>query len=124
MTLLSAAAATALEIDPSSLTNGVYTYHDVIKLEVTKNGRNAPGIISLFLLAQMQFDEPSVVFTDRNAKRINKNDDLPTDKSTFDATFGVTTNRNSLHCHLIVNSARTFHQLKVGVWDLLQQHKV
>jgi hypothetical protein len=111
MTLFSAAVAAALELDPSSLANGVYADHAIMKLEVDKNGRNAPGIISL-LLAKIQLDEPTVVFSDHTAHHIN-NDDLPTYKAAFDATFAVTTNRNSLHCHLIINSTRTFHQIKV-----------
>jgi hypothetical protein len=123
MTIFLAAAAAALEHDPASSTdNGVFAYHAVIKLDVEKNGRNAPGIVSV-ILAKIQLDEPTVVFTDKDNKRID-NDDLPTDKLTFDAAFAVTTNRNSLYCHLVINSARTFHQIKVGVWDLLQKYNV
>jgi hypothetical protein len=123
MTVFSAAATAALEHDhASSIDNGVFAYHAVIKLDVDKNGRNAPGIVSA-ILAKIQLDEPTVVFTDKDTHRID-NDDLPTDKTTFDAAFAVTTNRNALYCHLVINSARTFHQIKVGVWDLLQNHKV
>jgi hypothetical protein len=123
MTLFSAAATAAHEHDPaSSITTGVYAYHAVIKLDVDKNVRNAPGIVSI-ILAKIQLDEPDVVFTDKNNNRID-NDDLPTDKLTFDAAFAVTTNRNALSCHLVINSSRTFHQIKVGVWDLLQTHHV
>ncbi len=122
MTIFSAAAAAALEISHSSLVDGVYSYHAVLKLDVATSGRKAPTILSL-VLAKMQLDEPTIVFTDGQDHHID-NDALPTDKMTFDSVFAVTTNRNSLHCHLIVKTARTFHQLKVGVWDLLKEHKV
>jgi hypothetical protein len=112
MTIFSAAAAAALEHDPASSTDdGVFAYHAVIKLDVEKNGRNAPRIASV-ILAKIQLDEPTVVFTDKDTQRID-NDDLLTDKITFDAAFAVTTNRNALYCHLVINSARTFHQIKV-----------
>jgi hypothetical protein len=123
MTIFSAAAAAALEHDPASSTdNGVFAYHAVIKLDVEKNGRNAPGIVSV-ILAKIQLDEPTVVFTDKDTQRID-NDDLPTDTLTFDAAFAVTTNQNALYCHFVINSARTFHQIKVGVWDLLQNYNI
>jgi hypothetical protein len=63
------------------------------------------------------------VFTDKDTQCID-NDDLPTDKLTFDASFAVTTNRNSAYCQLMINSASTFHQIKVGGWDLLQNFNV
>jgi hypothetical protein len=122
MTLFTAATAAALEISESSLATGVYAYHTVIRFAVAVNASNAPTLVSM-LFAQMQLDEPDIVFTDGAAKRID-NDDLPTDKLTFDNSFGVTTNRNSLHCHVIINSSRTFHQIKVGVWDLLQKYNL
>jgi hypothetical protein len=122
MPLVSAAVAAALELESSSLGNGVYSYHAVFRLDVASNGRNAPAIISL-LLAKIQLDEETVVFTDRNGHCID-NDDLPSDKQMFDDTFAIHTTRNSLHCHLVIKSARTFHQLKVGVWELLTKHKV
>jgi hypothetical protein len=118
----SAAAAAALEISPSSLATGVYAYHTVLRFDVATNARNAPQLVSS-ILAQMQLDEPDIVFTNGDAKRID-NDDLPADKLAFDDTFAVTTNRNSLHCHFVINSSCTFHQVKIGVWALLQQHRI
>jgi hypothetical protein len=122
MSLFTAAAAAALELNNTSLANGVYAYHAVIRLDVSHNARIAPSVVSL-LLAKMQLDEPSITFTDGNDRRI-ANDDLPQDKATFDTTFGTATKRKSLHCHFIIQSNRSFHQIKLGVWDLLQQHCV
>jgi hypothetical protein len=82
-----------------------------------------PPQLVFLLLAQMQLDKPEIVFTRGDATRID-NDDLPADKLAFDETFAITTNRNSLHCHFVINSGRTFHQVKVGVWALLQQHRI
>jgi hypothetical protein len=47
-----------------------------------------------------------------------------TDKLSFDDAFAVITRHNSLHFHLVINSNRTFHQLNIGVWDILQQHRI
>jgi hypothetical protein len=122
MTLFTAAAAAALKLDNNSLANGVFAYHAVIRLDCSHNARIAPSVVSL-LLAKMQLDEPSIVFTDGNNRRI-ANDDLPHDKTSFDATFGTVTHRKSLHCHFVIQSNRSFHQIKLGVWSLLHQHRV
>jgi hypothetical protein len=66
---------------------------------------------------------PDFVFTNGDAHRID-NDDLPEDKLTFDDKFSVTTNRTSLYCHFVINASRTFHQIKVGIWAILQQHRI
>jgi hypothetical protein len=118
----SAAAAAALEISPSSLITGVYAYHSVIRFDLATNARNAPQLVSS-ILAKIQLDEPDCVFTNGNAQRID-NDDLPEDKLTFDDTFAVTTNRTSLYRHFVINSSRTFHQVKIGAWALLQQNRI
>jgi hypothetical protein len=118
----SAATAAALEITPSSLATGVYAYHTGIRFDVNRNAHNAPKLVSL-LLTQLQLDEPDIVFTNGDAHRID-NDDLPDDKGAFDDLFGVTTNRHSLRCNVVINSSRTFHQIKIGAWTLLQQHGI
>jgi hypothetical protein len=100
MTLFTATAAAALKLDNTSLANGVFAYHAVIRLDCSHYARIAPSAVSL-LLAQMQLDEPSIAFTDGNDRRI-ANDDLPHDKTSFDATFGTVTQRKSLHCHLVI----------------------
>jgi hypothetical protein len=122
MTIFTAAAAAALETVDSSLANGVYAYPTVLRLDVSANARNAPHLISL-LLAKLQLDEPNIAFTDSNEVSIDNND-LPQDKANFDNAFDIATKRNALHCHFIIKSSRTFHQLKVGVWDILQKHKI
>jgi hypothetical protein len=38
--------------------------------------------------------------------------------------FVPSTQRGSLRCYFSVTTTRSFHQLKVGVWDLLQHHRV
>jgi hypothetical protein len=116
----SAPAAAALKISPSSIATGVYAYHAVIRFDLATNARNAPQLVSL-ILAKIQLDEPNCVFTNGDAKCID-NGDLPEKKLTFDNTFTVTTNRTSLYCHFVINSSRTFHQVKIGAWALLQQH--
>jgi hypothetical protein len=122
MPTFSAAAAAALELDTSSLAHGVYAYHTALRLDVSHNANIAPSIVSI-LMAKMQLDEASITFTDSNSQRIDNND-LPTDKPQFDATFATATKRKSLHCHFVIHSNRTFHQVKIGIWDLLQQHRV
>jgi hypothetical protein len=112
----------ALELDNTSLANGVYAYHTVIRLDVAHNVRIAPFIVSL-LMAKMQLDEPSIAFSDGNEHRIDNND-LPHDKATFNSTFPTTTRHKSLHCHFIIQSNRSFHNVKIGIWDRLQQHPV
>jgi hypothetical protein len=79
-------------------------------------------MISL-LLAKMQLDEPNIAFTDSNEVSIDNND-LPQDKTNFDNVFDIATKRNAFHCHFIIQSFRTFHQIKVGVWDILQKHNI
>jgi hypothetical protein len=118
----SAATAAALEISPSSIATGVYAYHAVIRFDLATNARKAPQLVSS-VLAKIQLDEPECVFTNGDVRRID-NDDLPEDKLTFDDTFAVTTNHTSLYCHFVINSSRTFHQVKIGAWALLQQHRI
>jgi hypothetical protein len=122
MTSFSAAAAAALELDNTSLANGVYAYHTVICLDVAHNAHIALSIVSL-LMAKMQLDERSIAFTDGNEHRID-NKDLPHDKATFDSTFPTATRRKSLHCHFIIQSNRSFHNVNICIWDLLQQHRL
>jgi hypothetical protein len=116
MTTFNAAAATALERPAPSLGHGVvgvYSYNTMIRLDVATNGRNAPVILSR-LFGQMQLSEPTIASNDSQCNRID-NDDLPKDKVTFDEAFTTTTKRNALHCHLVILSTRTFHQVKVGM---------
>jgi hypothetical protein len=102
MTLFTAAIAAALELSPSSLAAGVFAYHTVIRFDLATHARHTPKLVST-ILAQLQLDEPDIVFTNGDARPID-NDDLPEDKPTFDATFAVTTNRTSLYCHVVLNS--------------------
>jgi hypothetical protein len=91
MMLFTAAVAAALELSPSSLSTGVYAYHTVLRFDLATNAHNAPQLVSA-ILAQLQLDEPDIVFTNSDARRID-NDNLPEDKPAFDTTFAVTTNR-------------------------------
>jgi hypothetical protein len=122
MTFFTAAAAAALDLDQTSLANGMYAYPTVIRLDVSKNGPHAPALLSR-LLAKMQLDEPTIVFLSHHDRHID-NDDLPQDKDGFDDAFAVTTRRLSLQCTFMIQSNRTFHQVKVGVWTLLQNHTI
>jgi hypothetical protein len=75
------------------------------------------------ILAKMQLDKASIVFTDGNDRRIDIHN-LPQAKLLFDAAFVTATKRKSLHCHFIIQSSRSFYQIKIGIWDLLQEHRV
>jgi hypothetical protein len=65
-------------------------------------------------MAKMQLDEPSITLTDGNEHRID-NIDLPHDKVTFISTFLTITLHRSLHCHFIIQSNRSFRNVKIGI---------
>jgi hypothetical protein len=122
MTTFSAAAAAALDVTGSHLGKDLFRYGVILRLDVEKNGRNAPPIVSQ-LLAKMLLDEPSLIVYDANDNRFD-NDAFPSDKESFDLAFAPSTQRNSFRCHFSVTITRRFHELKVSVWDLLQRHRV
>jgi hypothetical protein len=122
MTTFSAAAAAALDVTNSHLGKDLFGYGVILRLNVEKNGRNATPINSQ-LIAKMLLDEPSLVVYDTHDSRFD-NDAFPSDKESFDLAFAPSTQRGSLRCYFSVTTTRSFHQLKVGVWDLLQRHHV
>jgi hypothetical protein len=122
MTTFSAAAAAALDVTGSHLGQDLFSYGVILRLDVEKNGRNAPPIVSQ-LIATMLLEEPSLIVYDANDNRFD-NDAFPSDKESFDLAFAPSTQRKSLRCYFSVTTTRRFHQLKVSVWDLLQRHRV
>jgi hypothetical protein len=120
MTAFFAAAAAALDVTHSHLGEHLYAHGVILRIDVSKNGRNAPLIVSQ-LLAKMLLDEPTLVVYDAHDNRFD-NDAFPQDKDSFNVTFATSTQRGSLRCYFSVVTSRSFHQVKVGVWDLLQRH--
>jgi hypothetical protein len=125
MTTFSAAAASPLDVTNSHLGKDLFGYYCVIlQLDVGNNGRNAPPApIASQLIAKMLLYEPSLIVYNTHDNRFD-NDTLPPDKESFDLAFASSTQRGSLRCYFSVTTIRNFHQLKVGVWDLLQRHRV
>jgi hypothetical protein len=122
MTTFSAAATAALDVTNSHLGKDLFGYGVILRLDVEKNGRNAPPIVSQ-LIAKMLLDEPSLIVYDAHDNRFD-NDAFPSDKESFDLAFAPSTQRGSLRCYFSVTTTRSFHHLKVGVWDILQRHHV
>jgi hypothetical protein len=117
MVLISAAVAAALDKPVIALASGIYSYGDTLQLDVNKIGGKAPTLVS-DVLAQMIQDEPEIGVTDCNNVPLN-NDEFPSEKTTFDSCFGVTTKNGRLLCSIGIRSTRTFHRIKLGVWQLL-----
>jgi hypothetical protein len=80
MTFFSAAAA--VELNTSSLANGVYAYYTTLRLDVSHNANIAPSIV-LILMAKMQLDEASITITDSNSQQIDNNDRPPSPSLTL-----------------------------------------
>jgi hypothetical protein len=52
-------------------------------------------------------------------------DEFPSTKENFDVLFSTSTNHTKLSCCFEIRSARkSFHSIKIGVWDILQQFKI
>jgi hypothetical protein len=123
MTLFTAAAAAALEAPTTALPNGIYSYDTEVQFDVTETGNKAPALL-LRLLQKLAADEPTIVFCDSAHAPINI-DEFPSAKENFDVLFSTSTNRTKLSCRFEIRSARkSFHSIKIGVWDILQQFKI
>jgi hypothetical protein len=115
-----AAAAATLEASTNYLPIGLYSYPTEVQFDVKTVGNRAPAFLRR-ILHQLQADEPTIVFCNHGADPIHP-DAFPTDKATFDEMFSTATVRNLLSCRFEIRSNRkSFHAIKVGVWDILKQ---
>lgn len=123
MTLFTAATAAALEAPATDIPLGVYSYMTEVQFEVKATGNNAPALL-LRILQKLVVDEPSIVFCDAARDPIQV-DDFPSTKDAFNAVFSTSTSNSKLSCRFEIRSSRkSFHTVKIGVWELLQQHKI
>jgi hypothetical protein len=124
MPFSAAAAAAAAALDATAAPDhGVYAYLTEVGFLMKTTARQAPAILSL-ILAKLVPDEPTIIFNDVDNKRINQSK-LPTEKATFDDIFSSTSSAGHLTCCFEIKSdRRSFHPIKMGVWDILQQHGV
>jgi hypothetical protein len=117
----SAAAAAALDAAAAAAApdHGVYSYSTEVEFLMKTTASHAPAI-----LVKLVLDEPTIIFNDADNNRINQSK-LPTEKSSFDATFSTTSSAGRLSCRFEIKSdRRSFHPIKMGVWDILQKHGV
>jgi hypothetical protein len=123
MTMPFSAAAAAVLDATAAPDHGVYSYSTEVEFLMKTTASHAPTILSL-ILAKLVLDEPTIIFKDTNNKGINQSE-LPTEKSSFDAIFSTTSSAGRLTCRFAIKSdRRSFHPIKMGVWDILQQHGV
>jgi hypothetical protein len=115
-------AAAALDAT-SAPTHGLYAYSTEVKFLMKSNANKAPAILSL-IFAKLVLDEPSIVMYDATKACISQAE-MPTDKASFDNIFSVTSSAGRLTCRFEIQSdRRTFHRIKMGVWEILQKHGV
>jgi hypothetical protein len=122
MTMPFSTAAAALDATAVP-DHGVYSYSTEVEFLMKTTASHAPAILSL-ILAKLVLDEPTIIFNDADNNRINESE-LPTEKSSFDATLSTTSSAGRLSCRFEIKSDRhSFHPIKMGVWDILQKHGV
>jgi hypothetical protein len=122
MTLFSAAAAAALDRPDNGLKPGLYSYVTELEFNVKNNGHLAPSIV-VQTLAKFVLDDADIVFVDGTRQCITF-DDFPTSKASFDDVFCITTANGKLSCKIEMQSNHSsFHEIKIGVWDILQNHQ-
>jgi hypothetical protein len=101
----------------------LYSYVAELEFNVKKNGQFAPSIV-VKILAKLVLDNVDIVFVDGTFQHITV-DDFPTSKADFDDVFCTTPTNGKLSCKFKIQSSQSsFHAIKIGVWDLLQQHQV
>jgi uncharacterized coiled-coil protein SlyX len=119
---ISAAAAVALDA-PSLPNQGIYSYSATVEFLMKSNAKQAPAILSL-LFAKLILDEPTMLFSAADRQRINQAE-MPTDKAAFDEIFSTTSASGRLTCRFEIKSERrTFHPIKMGVWEILQKYGI
>jgi hypothetical protein len=103
--------------------HGIYSYSTEVEFMMKTTASNAPTILSL-ILAKLVVDEPTIVFNNADNKRIHQSE-LLTDKANFNEVFSTTSFAGRLTYRFEVQSDRhSSHPIKLGVWDILQQHGV
>jgi hypothetical protein len=87
------------------------------------NANQAPVIFSL-LFAKLILNKPTLLFNAADCQRINQGE-MPTDKAAFDEIFRTTSASGRLTCRFEIQSERrTFHPIKMGVWEILRKYGV
>jgi hypothetical protein len=121
MTLFSATAAAALELPSNMLTIVLYSFLTEVQFNVSSTGNRAPALM-LSVLRQLATDDATIVFCDADANHIDI-DPFPFSKAAFDELFSTSMHNGKLSC-AIRSSQKSFHSIKVGVWDILQRYKI
>jgi hypothetical protein len=120
MTFFSAGAAAALEPPLNILSIGLYSFLTEVQFDVATTGNRAPALM-LSVLRQLATDNPVIVFCDAVANHIDI-DQFPSSKAAFDELFSTSTHIGKLSCRFEIRSGqKSFHSIKVGVWDILQR---
>jgi hypothetical protein len=91
-----------------------------VEFLMKSNVNQAPAILSL-ILAKFVLDKPTIVFNDAAANKRVHQAEMWSDKETFDDVFCATSSSDRLTCRFEIQSVRrSFHPIKMGVWDVLQ----
>jgi hypothetical protein len=123
MALFSAAAAAALEPLSNQLPSGRYSHRAEIQFDVSSTGSRAPALL-LSVLQKLTADDPDIVVCDANGNHINIHA-FPSTKTAFDDIFSTSTRNGKLSCKFEIRShLKSFHSIKIGVWDILQKYKI
>jgi hypothetical protein len=123
MTLFSAAAAAALEPPSNHLPSGRYSHRAEVQFDVSTTGSRAPALL-LSILKKLIEEDPEVAVCDANGKHINT-EAFPSTKTVFDTIFSTSTSNGKLSCKFEIRSnLKSFHSIKISVWDILQKYKI
>jgi hypothetical protein len=123
MTLFSAAAVTALEPSLNILSIGLYSFLTEVQFDVATTGNRAPALM-LSVLRQLATDNPDIVFCNAVANHIDI-DQFPSSKAAFDELFSTSKHNGKLSCCFEIRPGqKSFHSIKIGVWDILQRYKI
>jgi hypothetical protein len=108
---------------PAEPSHGITSFSTKVKLLVKQTANQAPAILCA-ILAKLRLDDPDIVCVDATGNYISP-EAFPKAKTAFDETLSDTTNAGKLTCRFEIRSQRSsFHSIKLGVWDILQQYKV
>jgi hypothetical protein len=125
MTLISAAAAAALDAPPDANDNTLNRYGTRIEFPVKESLSNAPNLLQK-LRATLVDTTPGILFYTASNEKIDV-ENFPKEKLQFDHVFGtiVTEQRNQrLVVGFEILSAVSFHTIKKSVWHLLTKHGI
>jgi hypothetical protein len=121
--LHSAAAAAALEPPSNQLPSGRYSHRAKVQFDVSTTGSRAPALL-LSVLKKLIADDSDVAVYDANGNHINI-EAFPSTKTVFDDIFSTSTSNGKLSCKFEIRShLKSFHSIKISVWDILQKYKI